>query len=496
LVTVVAFSPDGRNILTGSWDKTVRLWNAASGQPRGQPLRHEGKVFAVAFSPDGQSIVTASEDKTARLWDVDTGQRRGQPLRHEGRVFALAFSPDGRSIVTASEDKTARLWDVDTCQPRDQPLRHNWWVTAVAFSPGGRTILTGSEDDTARLWDASTGQPRGQPLRHGSRVTAVAFGLDGWTVLTGSRDAAARLWDVATGQPRGQPLRHESAVCAVAFSPDGHTVLTGSEDKTARLWDVDTCQPRGQPFHHEGPVRAVTFSPNGRIVLTGSDDNTARLWQAVQPAPDDINRLHAWVHVRTGKAFDAQGILRQLSQADWLQACKNLEAHGGDWEAITSARRWHFIEADEATYSKQWFAAQFHLRHLLAETATPAEPFPAAERVVELAELLHKSNPDSAAGSEILGSALFRAGDCPKAVQRLQASVEKQKDDPTVWTMLFLSMAHHQLGERAKARAMLQQAGAQIEKGQDDKGIPFSGQERIRNEKLRQEATDLLTAPR
>ncbi|HKI31749.1 MAG TPA: protein kinase [Gemmataceae bacterium] len=501
-VRAVTFNPDGRTALTGSLDGTARLWDAATGQPQGEPLRHEKAVSAVAFSPDGRTVLTGSAENPARLWDAATGKPQGELLRHEGGVNAVAFSPDGRTALTGSFDKTARLWDAATGQPQGEPLRHEGEVLAVAFSPDGRTALTGSTDKTARLWDAATGQPRGEPLRHEFAVGAVAFSPDGRTALTGSTDKTARLWDAAAGNPRGAPLRHESRVNAVAFSPDGRTVLTGSWDKTARLWDAATGQPRGEPLRHEREVYAVAFSPDGRTALTGSghtdftggNDETARLWEVVEPAPDDLDRLRAWVHVRTGKAFDDQGVLRQLSQADWLQAWKDLEAHGGDWEAKPSGRRWHFIEADEATYAKQWFAAEFHLRRLLADPPNRAEPFPAAERVVELAEHFQKGNPDDAAPLEILGAALFRAGRHADAIARLNEAVEKQKQGGNVWTQLFLAMPHHQRGDTDKARDWLQKADAQMKKRQDDKDAPINGQERLRDQKLRQEASDLLNS--
>ena len=208
---------------------------------------HADAVTCVAFSPDGKTVLTGSDDKTARLWDAATGQPIGQPLTHQGAVMAVAFSPDGKTVLTGSEDKTARLWDAATGQPLGQPMTHQGAVWAVAFSPDGKTVLTGSADGTARLWDAATGQPIGQPLRHQGAVWAVAFSPDGKTVLTGSEDKTARLWDAATGQPIGQPMPHQGAVCAVAFSPDGKTVLTGSEDRTARLWDAATGQPIGPP---------------------------------------------------------------------------------------------------------------------------------------------------------------------------------------------------------------------------------------------------------
>ncbi|XXT04294.1 protein kinase [Sorangium sp. So ce363] len=279
-VVCASYSPDGERIVTASWDKTVRVWNADGA---GEPLvfrGHESVVRSAVFSPDGQRIATASHDKTARVWNAD-GTGEPQVFRgHEAPVHSVAFSPDGKRIVTASWDKTVRVWNADgTGEP--QVFRgHEAPVHSAAFSPDGKRIVTASLDRTSRVWNADgTGEPlvlRG----HEEGLYSAAFSPDGKRIVTASLDRTARVWNAdGTGEPlvlRG----HEEQVSWASFSPDGKRIVTASLDRTARVWNADGI---GEPLilrGHDDVVYSAGFSPDGKRIVTASLDRTARVWSA------------------------------------------------------------------------------------------------------------------------------------------------------------------------------------------------------------------------
>jgi WD40 repeat protein len=280
LIRSAAYSPDGTHIVTASYDKTARIWDARSGRQITVLSGHEGEVESAAYSPDGTRIVTASNDKTARIWDARTGAQLAVLSGHNSFVISAGYSPDGTRIVTASNDKTARIWDVRTGAQLAVLSGHDGEVACAAYSPDGARVVTASTDKTARIWDARSGKQLAVLSGHGAEVRSAHYSTDGARIVTASYDKTARVWDARTAAPLAVLSGHESWVYSAAYSADSTRIVTASYDKTARVWDARSGQQLAVLSGHDSLVYAAAFSPDGAHIVTASNDRTARTWDA------------------------------------------------------------------------------------------------------------------------------------------------------------------------------------------------------------------------
>ena len=288
MINSVAFSPDGRWLLTASDDKTARLWNARTGDLVGFPMQHADKVNSAEFSPDGNFIVTASADDTARIWPMQTGRAVGEAIRFDKSVRFGNFSPDGARLVTGSSGDTAGIWDVATGKLILHSTAFANRVDSAVFSPDGTRVLSVSAEKEAQVWDAQSGAFIGEAMHHKSAITVAAFSPDGSRVLTASQDGTAQLWDAATGKPAAAVMRCGEWIYFAAFSADGKKIVASCGDGSIRVWDAQTAQLIGKPIHftdYPDSPGAVSFSPDGAWILAVSNNQAARMWDAATGAP-------------------------------------------------------------------------------------------------------------------------------------------------------------------------------------------------------------------
>jgi WD40 repeat protein len=286
-VTAVAWSPDGKKVVSGSEDETLMLWNPETGEHIGEPMVGHHKVSSVAWSPDGHRLfggygLTGYFGGTLMLWDAETGKAVAESMVDELDVQSVDYSPDGRRVISGGHGNTMMLWDAETLESIGDPIRsHETGVAAVAWSPDERRLVSGSNDATLMLWDAESGEGIGEPMiGHKEKVTSVSWSPDGRRLVSGSWDGTFMIWNAETGERIGDPtVAHRWGINAVAWSPDGRQLISGGIDGALILWDSKDWRPLDNPMTgHEGAVTSVAWSPDGRRLISGSSDDTLIIW--------------------------------------------------------------------------------------------------------------------------------------------------------------------------------------------------------------------------
>ncbi|MCA9225145.1 MAG: PD40 domain-containing protein, partial [Planctomycetales bacterium] len=296
LVVAVAFSPDGKWLATGSYDQSIKLWPIATeatqtvdnetepaprfGEPR-ELTGHTNWVFAIAFSPDGQQLASASYDKSVRLWDVETGKEIAKFDGHTAAARCVAFSPDGKRLVSGSSDRTAMVWDIDTHKAIATVTGHTGAVRGVSYSPDGQQFATGSEDNSIRIWDANSGQQLRELSGHENMVWCVAYSPRGATLVSGGFDRSVRLWNPLNGKLLQTMKSHDDVVTSVIYLPDSRALISAGYDKKLLRWNAK--EPPIPPLAEiqvaeKDGARFAFVTPDQRRLVTGSTTRQVKFW--------------------------------------------------------------------------------------------------------------------------------------------------------------------------------------------------------------------------
>ncbi|MFO0844214.1 MAG: WD40 repeat domain-containing protein [Gemmataceae bacterium] len=315
-VYAVAYSADGKYVVTGAGDPSMKVWDAASGKELktfAGPNGHAGLVLGVAVAPDGRQFATAAADNTARVWDLPgSAPLREFALASEG--LAVAASPDGSRVAGAGKDGKVRVWGAADGKQLHELTGHAGAVNGLAFSPNGQTLVSCGADSTLRHWNAADGRPAGAFAAHPGPVTGVAFHPGGTAVYTSGQDGTARFWSAPTpSRPLAAPFAE--GVSALALSPDGGHVVAAAGQAVRLAAHATGATVR--EFAAPAPVAGVAVN-NGGALVAAAAGGKVMLWQGKDGQALMSQPAHAGGV--TGVALSPAGNhLATVGQDGWLR---------------------------------------------------------------------------------------------------------------------------------------------------------------------------------
>jgi eukaryotic-like serine/threonine-protein kinase len=300
LVQAVTLSRDGKTLVSGSQDGTIKVWDLDTGKVRhilGHPgsgllafLGDSGSVSLVALSGDGKTVVSGSRDNTIKIWDVEAEKVR-VALKVTGPIMSAALSGDGKTLISTNTElvgegliqtlnpgAAVKVWYVDTGKERANFKCHADSAASTALSEDGKTLVTGGNlDGTIYLWDVDTGKERGALRGHTSLVSCLAWSADGKILVSGSYDNTVKVWHVGADKELATFKGHTGFVVSVALSGDGKTLVSESLDGTIKFWDVGTGQEHAT-LRTPSQDSSLAMSGDGKTLVSVSAEGMIKVW--------------------------------------------------------------------------------------------------------------------------------------------------------------------------------------------------------------------------
>lgn len=324
----IAFAPDGKTLLAGAWDGSIRLWDVATGKELCQYVGHKGWVRSVAFSPDGKTFASGGKDKIIRIWETATGKELRRLEGHQNWIQHLAFSPNGKKLASRGTGQTIRLWDVASAQQSrridlqpNTPSGH----TSFAFSPDSKLLVYAGDIRSIALLDLASGKEVWRIKGSRSWFGGFAFSPDG-TLLAGVSGISGplRFWDAASGKEL-RPLA-KYTIWAHVFAPDSRSLAETDGDHFIRIWELATRHPRCQFSSLDKRPAVLAYSPDGRILAQGSEDITVLLWDVT--GLQGKNRSHS----TSLSAKESQTLWTDLASTDAAAAYRAI------WKLVAGSK--------------------------------------------------------------------------------------------------------------------------------------------------------------
>ncbi len=278
-------------LVTGSFDSTVKLWNLETGELQQTLDYHDRGIFAVVISPNGKTLASTSWDKTIKLWELPSGDLIDTLTGHSGSVRSALFTHDGRTLITCSFDETIKLWDVSKGELIKTLSDYSSAIYSLALHPNGKILATGGHDGSITLWNIETGLEIA--ILNGSLdvVEALIITPNGRTLISGNGDGSIQVWQLddraLTGDRYPQSVAslqhtlsvHLGEVTDLAIAPNGQSFVSASADGTVKIWHLDTLELLCSLATESRAIMSLAMSSNGQCLVTGMADGTLKIWQ-------------------------------------------------------------------------------------------------------------------------------------------------------------------------------------------------------------------------
>jgi dipeptidyl aminopeptidase/acylaminoacyl peptidase len=509
--------PGRKWLATGGFDRTIKLWDTASGEAPLTIFAHDGGVLDLAFSPDSRSLASASEDRSIRLCDIPSGRQIGVFHGHTDRVLTIAFASDGSELASGGREGSFKIWD----RRRSLPVafKHTRASMGLWYRRDGRRIISSAFSVQGSVicegWDPSTGEPDPtltgldrlrleneylpyHPNHFSFPVASPATSPDGKLFVSVSRNNpnaydsdqrskslatnAVVVQDVATERILHTLVGHTADVICIAFSPDGRRIATTSYDRTVKLWDTATGREVFTLRGHTNDVIALAFSPDGNRIVSADVDHTDRVWDAT-PLPASNLRVQEARDQRT--ETERQTIIDRIEAEESARGKHSLSAES-QWD-LAAAGFAKYVEAEPTnlTLRYQYIVALLKAGNeagfrracesLLKQFGSATDPGQAnrvawycvlaADAVSDREALVRRATtaltglPEGARErSDVLitlGATLYRAGRFEEAIRRLNESIQAPGGEGLPRGFAFLALAHKRLGHHDEAKRWL-----------------------------------------
>ena len=279
-INCVSYDGDRGRYLTGSDDKTVKVWDAESLKCLATFEGHSQRVMSVSYDRDRGRYLTGSEDKTVKVWDAESLKCLATLEGHSSWVMSVSYDRDRGRYLTGSSDQTVKVWDAESLKCLATLEGHSQRVMSVSYDRDRGRYLTGSSDQTVKVWDAESLKCLATLEGHSQRVWSVSYDRDRGRYLTGSSDKTVKVWDAESLKCLATLEGHSQTVWSVSYDRDRGRYLTGSSDQTVKVWDAESLKCLATLEGHSQRVMSVSYDRDRGRYLTGSDDKTVKVWDA------------------------------------------------------------------------------------------------------------------------------------------------------------------------------------------------------------------------